>query len=112
MPSNPITITSPEFTRVWQFLRDHLLNEIAAGEPEGREALDTIEAALEHAQARTAEDERRDTLAYLRARANGLLAGAVGRPPRAMSSLNTRADMLHLAASDLGRGAHEGASKR
>lgn len=61
-----ITIDSPEFARAWQHLTDHLLNEIAAGEDEGREALGIIYNAIDHhAQARTAEDERRDVLARL-----------------------------------------------
>lgn len=62
-----ISITSPEFTRAWQFLQDHLLHEIEAAEPEGREVLDIINTAIERAQARTAEDERRDAIVFLRA---------------------------------------------
>jgi hypothetical protein len=86
------TIASPAFARAWQYLQD-LLNEMAAGEPEGREALEVIEQAVSAAMARTAEDERRDVLAYLRG------MGRVGVPPLAV------ADFIE-------RGDHEGAASR
>lgn len=97
-----ISIASPEFTRAWQFLQDHLLHEIEVAEPEGREALDIINAAIERAQARTAEDERRDTLAYLTKRAEIYLSTTATREPAAIA----------IAHNGIARGDHIGAAAR
>lgn len=96
------SISSPEFARAWQFLQDHLLHEIAAGEPEGREALDIINAAIERARARTAEDERRDILAYLTKRAERYLSTTATREPVAIA----------IVHSGITRGEHVGAAIR
>lgn len=38
--------TDAEFDKAWTFLQEHLLNEMSAGEPEGRAVLDTIDTWL------------------------------------------------------------------
>jgi len=39
-------IDPKEVRLAWQFVTNHLLNEMSAGEPEGRAALDTMEHAV------------------------------------------------------------------
>lgn len=53
-PTSPVAedCTSDRFRKAWQFLQDHLLNEIACGEPEGQEALNIINAIMDRLTAR------------------------------------------------------------
>lgn len=87
---------------------DRLYNEIL--EVQTRVVLRQPSSTPEAPQARTAEDERRDTLAYLRTRADRLVASSPGCSGSDARALNTRADALRLAADGLQRGEHEGAA--
>lgn len=46
------TIQSEEFAKAWRYLLDHLVDEMASAEPDGRHAIDIVTEAVEEAMRR------------------------------------------------------------